>query len=437
MCMGSAQAQPLFPTPCIDAVVTLSDQHPSVPFDRPRRRLYVLRNAYDAFLQPFQVLHMYIYIYSVHIYIYIYIYIKTNKYWETQTHIYIYKYIHIWRDTYTLQPLCKPLHRSPSSATATRRWQVRGGHPITRTGHCPPPPNPQPHRPTYWGLGGIRKRRVASFSSPLFSSSVLLFFFFFFCFFAFFYPLSIVSRSSFIFYPLLSFTHLLLTFLCLWIFRVLYSPSVLSFFASPSYLLIVLCFSSRFSLCRCLVHSPSSLRPVLPLSFPLSLSLSLTLASQGYDRRPRNNRNLAWPLFWNSIGGHGRSFCPVMKAWPRGKKGQDSSSGWRRWYGMPLLRRDTLWEPPDGLFNRILANLYFSLSVCTIFKRKPKKKNSRGWPYYQRGYLILFIRNSKDRIMTKIILKDRWMVPCNSNVKTQFAIITIMIIIIRDVTTIL
>lgn len=42
MCMGSAQAQPLFPTPCIDAVVTLSDQHPSVPFDRPPEKAVCL-----------------------------------------------------------------------------------------------------------------------------------------------------------------------------------------------------------------------------------------------------------------------------------------------------------------------------------------------------------------------------------------------------------
>lgn len=34
--------------------------------------------------------------------------------------------------------LCFSLDPTPSPLTATRSWQVRGGHPITRTGHWPP-----------------------------------------------------------------------------------------------------------------------------------------------------------------------------------------------------------------------------------------------------------------------------------------------------------
>lgn len=135
MCTGSAQAQLLFPGPCIDAVVTLTDQYPSVPFERPRRKLYVLRNAYDAFQQPFRVL---------------YTLPPANP--------------HPCRSHLLRQPRardkCEPAIQWPAPATA---------QPLNRT--------PGAHQPTYWGLGGIRKRRLASFSSsfppPLFSSTRL------------------------------------------------------------------------------------------------------------------------------------------------------------------------------------------------------------------------------------------------------------------------
>lgn len=186
MCMGFAQAQPLFPTPCIDAVVTLSDQHPSVPFDRPPEKAVCL----------------------------------TECLWCLPT---------------------KPFPHIPSSArpcpSSTRRSLVFCDTPVTSARR----PSNNPHRPLptttrqpsprlIENSKELGKRRVPSSSSFSFSSS----------------------------------------------------------FLSSSLRLL------HFSPCAS-ISTPSWLS--LFLSFAFSLSLL-----QGYDRRPRNTRNFAWPLFWNSIG---------------------------------------------------------------------------------------------------------------------------------------
>lgn len=64
--------------------------------------------------------------------------------------------------------LCFSPVPTPSPLTATRSWQVRGGHPITRTGHWPLASSDshlrrRHNQSRYWEYGEIKKRKRNSF----------------------------------------------------------------------------------------------------------------------------------------------------------------------------------------------------------------------------------------------------------------------------------